>query len=85
VLLDSTAEGVKVAVLPVSATVPVTEVLPACKVKVVVLMVEGFIASLKVALIELFTATPVWLFAGFVEATVGGVVSAPEAVVKDQL
>lgn len=75
----------KMAVLPVTATVPVTKLLPAWRVKVVVFMVEGLIASLKVALIELLTATPVWLFAGFVEVTVGGVVSATEAVVKDQL
>ena len=84
-MLDIAVDGVKVAVLPVSATVPVTEELPACRVKVVVLMVEGLIASLKVALIELFNATPVWLLVGFVEVTVGGVVSAPAAVVKDQL
>src|SRR5512135_2606584 len=43
---------------------------------VVVLIVEGSIASLKVAAIFLLIATPVAAFAGSVELTVGGVVSA---------
>ena len=47
-------------------------------------IVSGSIASLKVAAIFLFSATPVALFAGSVEVTVGAVVSAVAPVVKLQ-
>ena len=40
-------------------------------------IVETFMASLNVTLIVAFSAAPVALFAGAVEVTVGGVVSAP--------
>jgi hypothetical protein len=46
---------------------------PAVKVKVVVLIVAGFIASLKVALTTLLGQTPVARFGGAVETTVGGI------------
>jgi ABC-type dipeptide/oligopeptide/nickel transport system permease subunit len=45
-------------------------------------MVAGVITSLKVAFTVALVAMPVALEAGFVEATVGGVVSAVAPVVK---
>jgi hypothetical protein len=74
-------DGENVAVLPLTLTVPDTPP----TVKLVVVTDAGATASLKVALTALFTATPVWLPGGFVEVTVGGVVSAAAAVVKDQV
>jgi hypothetical protein len=46
---------------------------PAVKVKVVVLIVAGFIASLKVAVTTVLGQTPVARFGGAVETTVGGI------------
>jgi hypothetical protein len=73
VLLARTADGVNVAVLPASVTVPATGVAPGpVTVKVVPLMVAAFIASLNVAEMVVFTATAVAPFVGTVETTVGG-------------
>jgi hypothetical protein len=84
VALASGADGSKVAVVPESVTVPETGEFPAITVNVAVL--TDLTDSLKVAVTSALTATPVWLAAGFVEVTAGGVVSvtAAEAVVKVQ-
>ena len=73
--------GVKVAMVPVTSreTVPVTGKPAVVTKKVAVLIVEGFIGVLKVALIPL-VHTPMALFTGFVESTVGGVVRAAPVV-----
>jgi hypothetical protein len=73
VALANGADGLKVAVVPESVTVPVTEVVPALSVNVVAL--TDLTASLNVAVTSALTATPVWLPAGFVELTVGRIVS----------
>jgi hypothetical protein len=66
------ADGVNVAVLPVYVTVPATGVAPGpVTVKVVPLIVAGFMASLNVAEIVVLTATAGAPFAGIVETTVG--------------
>jgi len=65
-------EGVKVAVVPLYVTAPVT---PLLKVKVLVATDVAAIASLKVAVTAAFTATPVALMVGLVNITVGGVMS----------
>jgi hypothetical protein len=63
-------DGVNVAVDAAYVTTPVTGVVPGpVKVKVVVLIVAGFIASLKVAVTAVLGQTP---FAGVTEITVGG-------------
>src|ERR1700726_1252758 len=73
VLLAKTAVGVKIAVLPAYETVPATGVAPGpVTVKVAPLIVAAFMASLNVAEIVVFTATPVAPLAGTVETTVGG-------------
>jgi hypothetical protein len=66
----------KVATLPLNVTVPAILV-PALflRVKVEVVTVELWTASLKVAVIELVTATPVAPSVGLILATVGGVES----------
>jgi hypothetical protein len=51
-------------------------------VKLARTIVAGFIASLKVAVTVLATATPVAPEAGIIDTTVGGVVSAATPVVK---
>src|SRR5450759_5776190 len=66
------AAGVKVAVVPAQVTAPGTAVDPCFKVKVVALIVEVVIATLKIAEMLLLTAVPVALFIGTVEVTVGG-------------
>jgi hypothetical protein len=72
VLLARSADGVNVAVLPVYVTVPATGVAPGpVTVKVVPLIVAGFMASLNVAEIVVLTATAGAPFAGIVETTVG--------------
>src|SRR5580765_5404997 len=63
---------------------PGTSVVPCLRVKVVVLMVEGSIASLKVPAIWLPMATPVARLAGTAALTVGAVVSDMTPVVKLQ-
>ena len=82
VALANDADGLKVAVVPERVTAPATEVVPALSVNVVVL--TDLTASLNVAVTSELTATPVWLPAGIVELTVGGVVSAAAPVVKVQ-
>jgi len=57
VLYARTPAGVNVAVVPLYVTAPDTAPLGPVTVKVVVLIVAGFIAMLKVALIVVFTAT----------------------------
>ena len=52
--------------------------------KVALVMVSGFIGSLKLAVISVLMATPVVLPAGLVELTVGAVMSGPAPVVKLQ-
>ena len=80
------AVGVKLAVLPLTLTVPVTGEPPVvvAKVKLAVVSVEFVIGFEKVADIAKFRATPVTALPGDVEDTVGGVVSGAAAVVKPQ-
>ena len=59
---------------------PKTGVSPCFKVKVTEIIVNGFIASLKMAVIALLIATPVAALTGMVELTVGAVVSGVGAV-----
>ena len=65
------AAGVKAAILPVPSrvTIPVT---PGDTVKVRVLIVTGFMASLKVAVTTVFGHTPSAPFRGATEITAGG-------------
>ena len=74
------ADGVNVAVLLLTFTVPLNGALPAVvtRVKLAVFSVELVIASEKVAETEEFSATAVAAFAGDVSDTVGGVVSEVE-------
>ena len=65
-------------------TTPGIWVAPCCNMKVVVVIVSGFIASLKVAESALLRATPRAALAGTVELTVGGVTSGAAPVVKLQ-
>jgi hypothetical protein len=79
-------EGVKVATVSVAsrATVPMTAVPPVANLKVPVLIVEGFIALLKVAVTTAPWQMPVAAPAGTTETTVGGVVGevGPPAVLS---
>jgi hypothetical protein len=79
VLNASGAEGVNVAMAPLTPTVPETPL----TVKLAGVTEAGATASLKVALTEPFTATPVALPGGLVEVTAGGAVSVAAAVVND--
>ena len=74
-------DGEKVKMVSVTSwvMVPVT---PGLTVKVVVLMDEAFIASLKVAVMTAREHTPVAPSAGVTEITVGGALHALAAVVK---
>jgi len=73
VLLARIAVGVKVAVLPVYVTAPGTGVAPGpVTVKVVPVMVAGFMGALNVAEMSVLTATAVAPFTGTVDTTVGG-------------
>ena len=82
------ATGVKVAVFPLTLTVPlmICELPPVtrCSVKLVLFSVAFVMASEKVAEIDPFNATPTALLAGAVEDTVGGVVSGAAPVVNRQ-
>jgi hypothetical protein len=60
------AAGVKVAVTPEYFAAPKTGVTPCFKVKVALVIVKGSIASLKVAVMALLTATPVAALTGMV-------------------
>ena len=64
---------------------PGTAVAPCFKVNVVVVIVEGSIASLNVAPTLMLIGTPVALLAGMVALTLGGVVSRTAAVAKVQV
>lgn len=81
------AEGVKLAVLPITLTLPPTTAPPAlgAKVKLAVERLEFVIASENVAEIEEFSATPLAEFTGAVAETNGGVVSEVPPVVKFQV
>lgn len=81
-----TADGVNVAVLPLTPTRPPMAAPPevCARVKVVFVSVEFVIASEKVADTEEFSATPLAPSAGEVAETVGGVVSGTGPVVKVQ-
>jgi hypothetical protein len=59
------------------ATVPFTGVTPHVKEKLLVFIEGAATSSLKAALTIVFTATPVALFAGVGEETVGAVASLP--------
>ena len=66
------ADGVKAAVEAEYATTPATGVVPGpIKVKVVLLMVVGFIASLKVAVGTELGQTPIVPTGGVSEITIG--------------
>jgi hypothetical protein len=80
-------DGVNVAVLPLTFTVPATAVPPevVATVKLAVLKVAFVIVSEKVADTGEFSATPVAAFAGEVADTVGGVISRTAAVVNVEL
>ena len=60
-------------------------VVPSFTRNVAVVMVEESMASEKVAVIAVFTATSVALLAGLVEETIGAVVSDVAPVVNDQV
>jgi hypothetical protein len=85
VLPVSAVEGVKVAVVPEYDTLPATELLPCFSVKEVVVIVDEFMFSLKVAVTLLLVATEAAPLAGTTVWTVGGVTSACAEVVKFQL
>ena len=66
--------GLNVTVVAVFATVPTTRLAPCLTVKLVAVSVLWSMASEKVALTVVFTATPV-VVAGRVELAVGGITS----------
>ena len=79
-------DGVKVAVLPLTFTMPVTAVpLVVASLTLAVVSVALVMASEKVADTVAFVATAVAAFAGEVKDTVGGVVSGAAAVVNVQV
>ena len=83
---DNADDGVRVIVPVEVLTVAGTTMLEAFfNWNVVVVTVDAFTASLKVADTVVFTATPVDPFKGDTDDTVGGVLSAIAAVVKDQV
>jgi hypothetical protein len=77
------ADGMKVAVVSLSVTVPDTAVAPADTRNVAV--VTFFTASLKVAVMVVLVETPVAPFAGLVAVTAGGVLSRPCALADARL
>jgi len=80
VLAESALDGFKVATLPVYVTTDEINAAPCFKVKVAVVIVTGFMASLKVAVIFPFLLTPAARLTGIVELTVGAVVSATKVL-----
>jgi acetaldehyde dehydrogenase (acetylating) len=87
VLATRVDAGVNVNVLPTAAyaTIPATLAPPAaCRVKVVELIVAGFIASLNVAPTNWFNGTFVAKLAGTVEVTEGAEAFDAAAVVNVQ-
>jgi hypothetical protein len=83
VLPVNTDDGVNVAVAPELETTPAMEVDPFLRVKLLPVIVDAFIVSLKVTVSAVFTAIPVEFAAGTTELTVGACVST-EPVVKLQ-
>jgi hypothetical protein len=81
--LASAADGRNVAVVPERDTVPETAVVPCRNVKVVAFTVDAVTASLNIAVTSVPGLTFVAPFAGAVELTVGGVVSAGADTVKE--
>lgn len=81
------ADGVSVAIVPLTFTVPATGVplVVFTSVKLAVLIEASFIASEKVTEIVEINATPFAPFAGEFADTVGGVVSGMAAVTKFQV
>src|ERR1044071_6122711 len=77
--------GLKVAVTPAYVTVPITGVVPCCKVKVMVAIVNGSIASVKAAAIFCAIGPAAAGIAGTVKLTIGAVVSGVAPVVKLQI
>lgn len=77
-------DGLKVAILPLTLTVPLTNTLPVVvfRMKVPVFSVDTAIASEKVAEIDEFAARPVAASAGDVTVIVGGVVLILKLVVN---
>ena len=71
----SALAGVKYAVVSVREIAPATSVEPCFMVNVAVVRVSGSMGILKVAETILFRNTPVALFAGLVEITMGDRVS----------
>jgi hypothetical protein len=77
------ASGVNVAVVPVYETAPLIGLFrESLSVNVAAVTVEASMASLKAAATEVLTATLVAPSAGFVDETVGAVVSDVVPVVK---
>ena len=70
---------------PEYVTVPATKLVPCRRVKVAVLIVNGSIASLKVAPAAVLIGTLVAPLALMVAVTVGAFVSGAVPVVKNQL
>jgi hypothetical protein len=64
-------EGAKVAVVPEEVTVPTTGVDPCFNMNVVVVIVEGSIAVLKVAITFVLIGVPATTKAGELDVTVG--------------
>src|SRR5438445_83319 len=82
VLMARAFTGIMSAVGPREVTVAATGVVPSIRAKLVVMVVNGSIASLKTAAIFLLTATAAAAFAGSVKLTVGAVMSGAAPVVK---
>ena len=82
----SETAGVNVALIPSPLTkmAPVMGDVPLAKVKVVTLMVEAFIASVKLAVTRVPVETSVARLSGTTETTAGGVASAVSLVVNVQ-
>ena len=87
VLVERATDGVNVAVLPLTFTVPLITAPPEVltRVKLPLFSVLLVIDSEKVADTEEFVATPVAAFAGDVADTIGGVVSEAAPVVNLQV
>ena len=77
--------GVKIAVAAVRATVPVTGVVPCCKVKDTEVNVPGSIPLLKTARTAVLGCTPVSPLAGRVLFTEGMLLSGVSPVVNLQI
>jgi hypothetical protein len=78
-------DGVKVAWVEVDVTTPVTGVPPWASVKLTLVRVDWFIASLKLATNTGVRDTPVALLTGAEEITAGTTATTAATVVKDQV